>query len=155
MFKPVSKLCVSLFASALMLSSASVFAATKEIKMLNKGSDGSSMVFEPALATIAPGDSVHFVATDKSHSVESIKDAIPEGATPFAGKPNEDLTVKFDKPGIYGFECKPHFMMGMAGLVVVGKPVNKDAIKTAINASAPNLAKQRLNKLLEQIDAKK
>ena len=37
---------------------------------------------------------------------------------------NEDIAVTFDKPGAYGFECKPHYGMGMVGLVVVGDPVN-------------------------------
>ena len=27
---------------------------------------------------------------------------LPEGATPFAGKNNEDVAVKFDQEGVYG-----------------------------------------------------
>ncbi len=84
------------------------------------------MVFEPNVVKIAPGDSVHFIATDKSRNVESIEGMIPAGATPFKGEMNKDLTVTFDQPGAYGVKCKPHYGMGIVvGLVVVGEPVNR------------------------------
>lgn len=40
-------------------------AAVIEVKMLNKGSDGGKMVFEPTLVKIEPGDTIKFVAADK------------------------------------------------------------------------------------------
>jgi plastocyanin len=52
-----------------------------EVKLLKKGADGV-MVFEPAFEKIAPGETVKFLATDKGHNVESVKDMLPEGATP-------------------------------------------------------------------------
>lgn len=98
-------------------------AAEVEVKMLNKGAEGL-MVFEPSLVKIAPGDTVHFVPTDKGHNVLSIDGMIPTDTQPFQSKPGEEITVAFDKPGVYGYECKPHYGMGMVGLVVVGDPVN-------------------------------
>jgi pseudoazurin len=103
-------------------------AAEVEVKMLNKGAAGP-MVFEPAMVKIAPGDSVHFVATDKGHDVASIAGMIPDGAQPFEGKISQDLTVTFTVPGVYGYKCKPHYALGMVGVVVVGDPVNLDAVK--------------------------
>jgi pseudoazurin len=50
--------------------------------MLNKGAKGA-MVFEPDFITLAPGDAVHFVATDKGHDADTIKDMIPVGAEAF------------------------------------------------------------------------
>jgi pseudoazurin len=144
----------ALLAVAIGLLSSAAIASNVEVKMLNKGADGSIMVFEPALVKIAPGDSVHFVATDKSHDVLSVDGMIPEGATPFAGKMNEDITVKFDKPGVYVYRCKPHYVMGMVGMVVVGNPVNEDAVKTGLNSGVPNLAKNRLTKLFATLDGK-
>ncbi len=41
-------------------------AADHEVKMLNRGSDGGMMVFEPAFLKVEPGDTVTFVAGDKS-----------------------------------------------------------------------------------------
>ena len=42
---------------------------------------------------------------------------------------NEDVTVTFTKPGVYGVKCKPHYAMGMVAVVVVGEPVNLEAAK--------------------------
>jgi pseudoazurin len=105
-------------------------AAEVEVKLLDKGSNGAMMVFEPALVKIAPGDSVHFVATDKDHDVASISGMIPTGATAFAGKLGQDLTVTFTAPGVYGVKCTPHYALGMVALIVVGDPsANLDAAK--------------------------
>jgi pseudoazurin len=117
-------------AAAAMLAMTSLAAAAEiEIKMLNKGSDGGMMVFEPALAKIEPGDTVKFVATDKGHNAETIKGMLPEGAASFVGKNGEDVTVKFDQAGVYGVKCLPHYGMGMVALIVVGMPANLDQAK--------------------------
>lgn len=116
-------------------------AAAKDIqvKMLNKGARGA-MVFEPALVKVAPGDTVTFVATDKGHNAEIISGMIPAGAAPFKGKMNQNLTVKFTKPGVYGYKCLPHYGMGMVGAVIVGDPAANAAQAKAVNH--PGKAKQ-------------
>lgn len=119
---------MTLAALALLFSASMTLAAEVEVKMLNKGAEGL-MVFEPALVKIEPGDTVKFVATDKSHNAETIKGMLPEGAAPFVGKTNQDVTVTFEKSGVYGVKCMPHYAMGMVALVVVGKPDNLDAAK--------------------------
>ena len=119
---------MSLAAFALLMSASMTLAAEVEVRMLNKGADGL-MVFEPAITRVAVGDTVTFLATDKSHNAETIKGMLPEGATPFAGKMNEDVVVTFDNPGAYGIKCMPHYAMGMVALVVVGKPDNLDQAK--------------------------
>jgi pseudoazurin len=123
--------------------SAPADAAEIEIHMLNKGSDGQLMVFEPAAVKIAPGDTVKFVATDKGHDAISIPDLSPEGFAGINGKISQDVTVTFDKPGAYAFKCAPHFGMGMVGLIVVGdQPANLQAIK---DAKLPKKARDRMN----------
>lgn len=102
------------------LMGGAAFAETFEIQMLNKGSDGEGMVFEPAFVQAAPGDTVKFVATDKGHNAEVNKGMLPEGAEPFKGKINEELEVTLDVPGVYGVICKPHFAMGMVMTIAVG-----------------------------------
>jgi pseudoazurin len=114
---------VAIILGAAIVGALPASAAEHEVKMLNKGAEGP-MAFEPSLLKIAPGDTVRFVATDKGHNVLSIEGMSPEGAAPFHGKMNEEITVTFDEPGVYGFECKPHYGMGMVGLIVVGDPVN-------------------------------
>jgi pseudoazurin len=88
------------------------------------------MVFEPALVKVAPGDTVKFVATDKGHNAETIKGMLPADATPFLGKNGEDVAVTFEKPGVYGVKCLPHYGMGMVAMVVVGTPTNVDEAKS-------------------------
>jgi len=122
-------------------------AADVEVQLLNKGTDGM-MVFEPSITKIAPGDTVHFVPTDKGHNVMSIKGMAPNGATPFEGKMNQEMTVKFGQPGIYGIECKPHYGMGMVGLVVVGEAHNLDQAKAAAH---PGKAKTAFSGLFDKL----
>ena len=138
-------------AAVLMTMTGGVFAAEIEVKMLNKGNEGM-MVFEPALVKIAPGDTVKFVATDKGHNAETIKGMLPADATPFLGKSGEDVAVTFDKPGIYGVKCLPHYGMGMVAMVVVGAPINLDEAKAVTQVGK---AKQVMAGLFERLVAAK
>ena len=95
------------------------YAETHEVQMLNKGEAGN-MVFEPGALSIAPGDTVKFIATDRSHNAETIKGMVPEGAEMFTGKINEEIEVTLETEGFYGIMCKPHFAMGMVMVIKVG-----------------------------------
>ncbi len=128
------------------MAPAAAHAADHKVKMLNKGTDGM-MVFEPAYVAVKPGDTVTFVPTDKSHNAESIPGMFPAGAAPFKGKINEQITVKFTKPGLYGYKCLPHTSMGMVGLVQVGPAANKAQVQ-AEAARLPGLAKKRMTEYL-------
>ena len=127
------KLLMLAAAGAVLGLGGTALAAEVEVKLLNKGAAGM-MVFEPALVTIAPGDSVKFIATDKSHNAETIKGMIPDRAKPFAGKMNEDVTVTFDQAGVYGVKCMPHYGIGMVALIAVGKPGNEEAARAVVHA---------------------
>jgi pseudoazurin len=145
---------MSLAAFAVLMSASMALAAEVEVKMLNKGAEGL-MVFEPSLVKIEPGDTVKFVASDKSHNAESIKGMLPEGAAPFAGKMNEDVVVAFDKAGVYGVKCMPHYAMGMVALIVVGKPDNLDAAKAAPQSgNAKQVFAALFDRLTQQAAAK-
>ena len=136
-------------AAVLMTMAGGACAGEIEVKMLNKGAEGA-MVFEPALVKIAPGDTVRFVATDKGHNAESIKGMLPADATPFVGKNGEDVAVTFDKAGIYGVKCLPHYGMGMVAMVVVGTPAN---IEDAKAVTQPGKAKQVMAGLFDRLAA--
>ncbi|MGI6851187.1 pseudoazurin [Mesorhizobium sp. 1B3] len=135
------------FAAALLAGTAQ--AADHQVQMLNKGEKGS-MVFQPDFIAAAPGDTVTFVPTDKSHDAESIKGMIPEDATPFKGKMNEQVTVTLDKEGVYGVKCTPHYGMGMVALIVVGKPANLEQAKAVKQTGK---AKKVFEALLAQVPA--
>ena len=140
---------ITLGTVALLLLGGAAAAAEIEVKMLNKGSDGV-MVFEPSLVKIEPGDTVKFISTDKGHNAETINGMLPEGAAPFVGKVNQDIAVSFDKPGVYGVKCLPHYGMGMVALVVVGTPANQDEARAV---SHPGRAKQVFATLFGKLDA--
>ena len=141
---------ITLGTVALLLLGSAAAAAEIEVKMLNKGSDGV-MVFEPSLVKIEPGDTIKFVSTDKGHNAETINGMLPEGAAPFVGKVNQDIAVSFDKPGVYGVKCLPHYGMGMVALVVVGTPANQDDAKAVTH---PGKAKQVFATLFARIPAR-
>ena len=121
-----------------------------EVKMLNKGSDGQAMVFEPATVKAAVGDVITFVPVDKGHDAAAVKDMIPEGVAEFKGKMNEAVKVTVEKEGAYVVKCTPHLGMGMIALVVVGDatPANLDVVK---NGKLPKKARDRLNEEIAKL----
>jgi pseudoazurin len=144
------KLTATLLAASLAFSGAAI-AADHQIQMLNKGSDGELMVFEPAFVKVAPGDTVTFVPTDKSHNAESILGAMPDGAEAFKGKINQEITVTMEAPGLYAVKCTPHFPLGMVALVQVGDDAyNLDAVSST---KYPGKAAGRMALLLENVAA--
>ena len=100
-----------------------LIASTHEVKMLNQGAEGV-MVFEPAYLRINPGDSVTFKAIDPAHNSASIPGMIPENAQIWDSGLSNDLTVSFNEPGIYVYQCTPHVMMAMVGVIQVGDDIS-------------------------------
>ncbi|WP_419539933.1 pseudoazurin [Methylobacterium oryzae] len=137
-----------LLAMLLIGSMASANASEVSIKTLNSG-PGGMMVFDSAFVKIQPGDTVRFVPTDKGHNAELIKGMAPEGAAPFKTVVGKEETVTFEKPGLYGIKCSPHYIMGMVGLVQVGdKPDNLEAARAV---PQNKLAAKRFEPLFEKI----
>ena len=90
------------------------------------------MVFEPAVLSVDVGDTVTFVATDMAHNSASIAGMIPEGAAAWTGELSKDIAVTFEKPGVYVYQCTPHAMMAMVGVINVGQGAeNLAAVKAA------------------------
>lgn len=99
-----------------------------EVKMLNSGADGI-MVFEPAVIKISKGDTVNFVATDMSHNSASLDGMIPAGADSWNGALSQDISITFTEEGVYVYQCTPHAMMAMVGVIQVGEAINLDTVK--------------------------
>lgn len=100
------------------------------VKMLNTG-EGGQMIFEPAVIKVSVGDTIHFKATDMSHNSASVEGMVPSGASSWAGQLNQDISVTLDTEGVYVYQCDPHAMMAMIGVIQVGNAVNMDEIKQA------------------------
>ena len=124
------------------------FAETIEVQMLNKGANGDRMVFEPAFVQAQPGDTIKFIAADKSHNAEVNKGMLPDGAEAFKGKINEEIEVTLDTEGIYGVICKPHFAMGMVMTIAVGDVEVPD---TFFEGRVPPNAKKRFEAQLSNL----
>ena len=102
---------------------------TYTVKMLNEGPSGA-MVFEPDFIKINTCDSINFEMTDAGHNAVTI--AAPKDSLPFDTKYKPSTKVQFDTNGLYLYQCSPHAMMAMAGLVQVSDSSNKSEIETAI-----------------------
>lgn len=123
------------------------------VLMLNADCNDANVVnvFEPAILRVKSGDSVTFLATDAGHNSASKRGMIPDGATPWNGALDEELTVTFTVPGIYGYICLPHYEWGMVGLVVVdGDLSNLKAVKKIRH---PGDARKNFRALLKQLEA--
>ena len=108
----------------------SIHSAEHTVKMLNQGTEGY-MVFEPAVLNVAVGDSVTFESTDAAHNSASLPGMIPENAVSWNGQLSRDITVTLTQPGIYAYQCTPHSMMAMVGVIQVGDDVsNLETVKT-------------------------
>lgn len=136
----------------LLISNYNMYGANFEVKMLNQGQDGV-MVFEPPLLKINAGDTVTFKATDAAHNSASIPGMIPNGASSWNGELSRDISVTFDVPGIYGYQCTPHAMMAMVGVIQVDNNTeNLDAVKIAASTFKTTFVmnQSRLDDLLSE-----
>ncbi len=118
------------------------------VKMKNMGAEGA-MVFEPAFVKAEVGDTVRFVPTDPSHNAETIPTMLPAGVAPSVGALNKEFVLKVTAPGVYGIKCKPHYSMGMVGLVQVGKGPSAN-LAAAKLVKLPPFAAKRMNAMLAQ-----
>ena len=136
----------------LLLSFSSIaFSAEHEIKMLNFGSEGG-MVFEPGFLKVNVGDKVNFVAVDISHNTESVEGLIPAGATSWKGEINENVSVVIEKEGVYVYQCTPHIILGMVGVIQAGEPVNKDEVMANVGKITIAVNSERLTNYLAQVN---
>lgn len=133
-----------------LLAAGPVAAAEHQVRMLNQGKDGI-MVFEPGYLKVAVGDTVKFVAKDKTHNAESV--ITPAGATPFRGKIDEEIVVRIEKEGVYVYQCAPHAVMAMVGVIQAGTPVNLAEAQPALAALKAKIAlnKERIDRLLASV----
>jgi len=101
------------------------------VKMLNSG-PGGTMVFDPPVIKVSVGDTIHFKSVDLSHNSASMAGMIPEGASSWAGMLSQDISVTLEKEGVYVYQCDPHVMMAMVGVIQAGEATNLESIKAAV-----------------------
>lgn len=141
-----------LAAAGLALVASSAMAAEFTVQMKNVGADGT-MVFEPAVVKAAVGDTVHFVPSDMGHNSEIVTGLAPAGAATWKGGMGQKVSVTLDKEGVYVYQCLPHAMMAMVGVVVAGQASNLDDIKAKSSSLTSKFVmnKERLDNYLAQV----
>ena len=132
------------------LFTGAAYSADVTIEMLNKNKETKKrMVYSQELVKIEAGQSIEWGPTAKGHNVEML--AGPSGyELPAKTKLNDPVTLTFDVPGIYLYQCSPHAAMGMIGIVVVGGDISnmEDVKKKKVTGSK---SKKKRDKLLSEI----
>jgi len=130
------------------LFSSMAYAEDMTIDMLNKRADGEKMVYSVDVAKIDVGDTITWLPASKGHNVHFI--AGPDGwDLPKKSKNNKEVTITFDTPGVYLYQCTPHASMGMIALVIVGDDTsNLEAIS---KAKVRGKSKKKLKALLGEL----
>tara|TARA_Y200000002_G_scaffold98383_2_gene79730 strand:- start:1248 stop:1673 length:426 start_codon:yes stop_codon:yes gene_type:complete len=118
------------------------------IDMLNKRDDGAKMVYSEDVTRIDIGDTVTWNPKSKGHNVHFIMG--PDGwELPKKSKNNKEVSITFDTPGMYLYQCTPHASMGMIAIVIVGDDTsNLDAMN---KAKVRGKSKKKLKTLLKEI----
>ena len=125
----------------------SVFAKTVEVEMLNR-SGKNIMVFSKTIVKINSGDEIVWKATDKGHNVEFV--TVPNGVKPLKSKLGKNINYTFTIPGTYLYQCTPHKMMGMIGIVIVDNNYNNlDLVK---KTKMVGKSKKTLKKIIKELD---
>tara|TARA_Y100001958_G_scaffold59112_1_gene39821 strand:- start:642 stop:983 length:342 start_codon:yes stop_codon:yes gene_type:complete len=95
------------------------------------------MVFEPSFIKIGLCDSINFEMVDAGHNAETV--AAPNGSLPFNTKYEKSTIIQFDVNGLYLYQCAPHAMMAMAGLIQVSDTNNIEEMKSEIEKFESNV----------------
>ena len=138
---------------SLLIINFNAFTADYSVKMLNQGSSGV-MVFEPAVLKINKGDTVNFISTDAAHNSASLPGMIPSGATSWSSELSQDISVTFDIEGLYAYQCTPHAVMAMVGVIQVGEnPSNLNQVMSQAENMKPMflMNKDRLTDYISQL----
>ncbi|MBX3687314.1 MAG: pseudoazurin [Rhodocyclaceae bacterium] len=142
-------LCATLLASAGMQGAR---AEEIHIKMLDRSGSGP-LAFEPGFVKANPGDVLVFEPAQKGgHSTVSL--LVPPGAQAWSGVADRETRAPLDAEGVYLYACAAHKMMGMVGVVQVGKAVNLEQAKSVAAKESARfvLNKDRFDKELAQIE---
>jgi pseudoazurin len=78
---------------------------------------------------------------------------LPAGAELWAGELNNDISVTLDTEGVYVYQCDPHVMMAMIGVIQVGEATNMNDIKASTNTlkSSFVMNAERIDTYLSQL----
>lgn len=151
---------LSLFICCLALSTSLMAGQQHELKIvkqvydINADAPDKMYQFVPDYMEINIGDTVKFTGTVGRHTVHSVRDMYPDGFKKIAIMPRQPNEVTFDKPGVYGLNCKLHQRHGMVAVIVVGgdihnMPKARENVKWISRHS-----RAKMHRLLDKAEAK-
>ena len=78
---------------------------------------------------------------------------MPAGAASWASQLSQDISVTLDTEGVYVYQCDPHLIMAMVGVIQVGEAVNMEEIRNAASSYSANflMNNDRLQGYLNQL----
>ena len=67
----------------------------------------------------------------------------------------QDFSITFDTEGVYVYQCTPHLVMAMVGLIQVGEATNMAEIKSNLGGFEALIAlnQDRLDKYFSQLES--
>jgi pseudoazurin len=116
--------------------------------MLNK-LEKERMIYNPRIIYINSGDTIKWLSEDKGHNVAFTKKGVPAGVDLFRSNINQDAEFTFTVPGIYAYNCTPHYGLGMIAFVIVDKDLSN--FDQVAKIKYPGKSKKIAKELLEQI----
>ena len=126
-----------------------VFAEVFEVEMLNK-LEKERNIFNPRVLYVNSGDTVKWIAVDKGHNVAFTKKGVPESVELFKSKVGIDVEYTFTVPGIYAYNCTPHYGLGMVAFIIVDNDLSN--LEQVSKIKYPGKSKKIAKQLLEQIE---
>jgi pseudoazurin len=124
------------------------FAETFEVQMLNK-LEKERMIYNPRIIHINSGDTIKWLSEDKGHNVAFTKKGVPTGVDLIKSNLNQDAEFTFTVPGIYAYNCTPHYGLGMIAFVIVDNDLSN--FDQVAKIKYPGKSKKIAKELLEQI----
>jgi pseudoazurin len=104
--------------------------------------------FGPKVLFANPGDKICW-ANMTIHDSQSIEGLIPEGAEPWHIALGRNGCVTLTVEGVYIYKCNPHYPVGMAGAIIVGKANNIAQIEANVTGRAKGVV-IKVKRALEQ-----
>ena len=85
----------------------------------------------------------------------SAPNLIPAGASSWESTQGQDFSITFDTEGVYVYQCTPHLVMAMVGLIQVGEATNMAEIKSNLGGFEALIAlnQDRLGKYFSQLES--
>ncbi len=104
--------------------------------------------FSPKVLFANPGDEICWTNMT-AHDSQSIEGLIPEGAEPWHIALGRNGCVTLTVEGVYIYKCNPHYPVGMAGAIIVGKANNIEQIEVNATGRAKGVV-IKVKRALEQ-----